>query len=1207
MIQAIVLELLPARGLDQSMLLPVLVGLLVVLFFTEVFGWVFAGAVVPGYLASVLVIQPVTGVIVIFESLTTLAISAGLAKLLSKTDVWTRFFGRERFFLILLVSLIVRIHDHAWFAPWAINWLDHQLELQLEITQEFYSVGLVLVPLTANMLWKPEPHRGLLQLGVEVGITFLVVAFVLLPYTNLSLSSVELTYENTAVNFVAHAKAHIILMSAALLAAQFNLTYGWDFNGILVPALLALLWLTPLKLVATLVEAIVVLYLTRGFLKLPVIQHLDFEGPRKIVLVFSLAFLWKLALGFALIPLFPELKISDTYGFGYLLSSLLSVKMLSKKSVRAVMLPSLVASAGGFVIGSSIGFVLELLSPGVPEARALAVNDSLRLGKTPVGVMALARMQAGSYGDELEPPPQSELVNLQRFWKKAATWVEGEGEMPGEEDAHLQALGLRIYELPDIPVGRMPQPGSLDARTQRDWYGFVEQGEGPYRGWPVALLAPGAKGPVIVVPAPYSEAPVAEAAAVVCRELDCRAVLVAGREQAAEGTSINPRPLEKAMEAFAEVPMVVLRGEPSLLPESVEALIPFVDGVTDDEDQAIPEAAYARVHPLRGSFDLHAPWSHYSLEWEPLDTGVRPPGGDALFVLMRVEIPALEARVISGLDEFVYGGTAPRGPEPVAPTIRGVGLLAELSRMHDQREPPGLAGAKYREPSPAELRVLEELVVEPLVRWSKDVEADDVRTSRSPPPGVAAWASLLEYELADFGACDEDAAGEAEPGAEPEAEPGAETSAELPEPCMLILREQDREDTAGWGTLLVRRGEHAPTIIEVPRPHREFNTWRVGAELWQLSDSQALLIAGADGLPDGLGSGRERGMSSSDAEEGDDAEAPTDDGESTEDEPARLDRRLDLGPSPVRPGNLETPFQAMHQGIERALAARPGAPLIQVRGVASYRALRREVIIGMGQPSLEELEGDACLGLLVPPLRALVESWGGCQVADGSQELYLLSGAGVPQLEYSRELGDERELRVLWLSANIRSRFATDSGRGELRGLLQAGIPVSAGGEIARLLAPLWSPTPQGEVQADERASEGADAEAVAGAVRIAEQAEFQRAVALAIGYAETTNYHQLRALRELDAASSRLRVQAGVGSDWGRPFLVIELVGDQLGRRALVSLEHRLSGSVEFSWAELASEDDGGAGTLRAAAMGRPQTMIVKDLVLSRSPEVFE
>jgi hypothetical protein len=46
-----VLHLFPERGLDQSILVAVLVGIWVLLFFTEVFGWVWAGLVVPGYLA----------------------------------------------------------------------------------------------------------------------------------------------------------------------------------------------------------------------------------------------------------------------------------------------------------------------------------------------------------------------------------------------------------------------------------------------------------------------------------------------------------------------------------------------------------------------------------------------------------------------------------------------------------------------------------------------------------------------------------------------------------------------------------------------------------------------------------------------------------------------------------------------------------------------------------------------------------------------------------------------------------------------------------------------------------------------------------------------------------------------------------------------------------------------------------------------------
>ena len=64
-----VLELLPHRGLDQSILLAVLVGLVTLLALTEAFGWVFVGLVIPGYLASIFVIQPLSGFAVVFESL----------------------------------------------------------------------------------------------------------------------------------------------------------------------------------------------------------------------------------------------------------------------------------------------------------------------------------------------------------------------------------------------------------------------------------------------------------------------------------------------------------------------------------------------------------------------------------------------------------------------------------------------------------------------------------------------------------------------------------------------------------------------------------------------------------------------------------------------------------------------------------------------------------------------------------------------------------------------------------------------------------------------------------------------------------------------------------------------------------------------------------------------------------------------------------
>ncbi len=1115
--ETFVLELLPARGLDQSMLLPVLVGLLVVLFFTETFGWVFAGAVVPGYLASVLIIQPVTGAIVIFESLATLAIAAALARIFSKTDAWSRFFGRERFFLILAVSLIVRTHDHAWFVPWAITQLDEQLGTTLETQQEFYSVGLVLVPLTANMLWKPAIHRGLLQLAVQVGITYLIVGFILLPYTNLTLSSVELTYENTAVNFVGHAKVHIILLTTALLAAQFNLTYGWDFNGILVPALLAMLWLTPLKLVATVGEAVVVLYMVKGFMRLPVIRHLDFAGARKITTVFALAFLWKMALGFALAPLFPELKISDTYGFGYLLSSLLAVKMLGRKSVRAVLLPSLAASAGGFVLGSMLSFALDIVAPEPPPTDSITRPASSRLVMTPLGVMTLARMHIEVQRQE-PPPTQAELRQLQLFWAKVATLGRALGRDGGSELSEVIAefagestpspldplrhrgapLGLQIVELGSFTNA---------AGTERAWYGIVEQDGPARRGFASGLVIPEAEGPVLVVPMPASEAPVAEAAAIACQRVDCRAVLVAGRELAKAGTGISPRPIEIAMQAFEGAQIAILRG---YAPKQSSSLVRSLPHSTLAEQVG---RTPTRIHPLRGYFDLGGLvelWPDYELDWQPRETLVRAPDGDGDLMLVRTTIAQLEDMVLAEAHELVER-------ESLAPEhIEEAELLATLARMHGNREPPGLAGSGYVPPSRAELSLLTREIVEPLAEWSQSSGP-----GISPPPSVALWVAELGYELVEFGDCsDRD-------------EPA----------CTVMLRERSRPSTAGWGTLLLRRGPRMlPSSIEVPRPHREFETWRIGAELWQISEASALLIAGADGLPQ---ASRRQSFASN--------------------------------PDPVWPGNLNTAFQAFHQAIDRSSVRERAGAVVQIRGLGSHHQINRDIVIGLGQPGKADGFDEACWAALDERLAGLVRAWGSCRIADGSGDLYLLSGAGIPQLEYSRELRN-REVRVLWLSARLRQRFRTDRGVPEIRGLRQVGFEPQPLHETEVLLAPLF------EVPAGHRVGKHG----------------FDRAIELAVEYAETGNLHVLRELQLLRERNVDIRVEAGIGLDWSRPFLLIEWTGDELGARALVSLDHLLGQRVEFSVAEF---EDQGVMRLQTVALARPQVLIATDLSTSPTP----
>ena len=150
-----VLPIFPRYGFDQSVTTPVLLGVLVSWFFTETFGWVFAGLVVPGYLASVFLLDAPGGVIDVFEAVLTYGVARLIGEHLSRSGLTTRFFGRERFFLVVLVSILVRLAVEAWILPRFVSgvWA--------------YSVGLVVVPLAANACWKTGLWRGAVQNGIR--------------------------------------------------------------------------------------------------------------------------------------------------------------------------------------------------------------------------------------------------------------------------------------------------------------------------------------------------------------------------------------------------------------------------------------------------------------------------------------------------------------------------------------------------------------------------------------------------------------------------------------------------------------------------------------------------------------------------------------------------------------------------------------------------------------------------------------------------------------------------------------------------------------------------------------------------------------------------------------------------------------------------------------------------------------------------------
>lgn len=349
-------------GFESTLLVPVLVGALVMAAFTEWWGWDFVGVVVPGYLCSVLLLEPVAAGVVVVEAVVTLGAVRGLVAILDRARLAYPVFGRDRFYLILVASVLVRIVVEGLLLQPLAALLERAVPGFGAHRNELFGIGLVLVPLMANRFWRPGLRSGLFQLGVETALVLAAVS-ALGRFTNFSIAGFELAYDHLALAFLSSPRAQIAVLVTAALASAFNKRYGWDYHGILVPALLALAAATPLKLLTTFVEAVVVVVLASALVRLPAFRDVNVEGPRKIVLCFVIGFALRLGLAAALSARYPGYRPADFFGFGYILPSLLAERIWTKISAPLVVLPTLQTSLLGVAAAAALGFVLARIAP----------------------------------------------------------------------------------------------------------------------------------------------------------------------------------------------------------------------------------------------------------------------------------------------------------------------------------------------------------------------------------------------------------------------------------------------------------------------------------------------------------------------------------------------------------------------------------------------------------------------------------------------------------------------------------------------------------------------------------------------------------------------------------------------------------------------------------------------------------------------------
>lgn len=803
------LSLFPPGSLASSIITTVWVGVWVIVFFNLRFGWVLSGLVVPGYLVPLLILKPWAALTIGIEAVVTYALVWGFSEYFSRFGGWSSLFGRDRFFALVLVSVIVRIGFDGWLLPHTAAWLNAAFDLQFDYHSHLHSFGLVIIALLANQFWKTGLWRGLLPFLVTTGLTYLLVRYGLMELTNFAMSNISYMYEDIATSMLASPKSYIVLLLAALLASRLNLLYGWDFAGILIPSLLALQWHWPGKILATFGEALVILLLAHLVLRLPWYRHVSVEGARKLLLFFNIGFVYKLVLGYLIVWWFPQVRVTDTYGFGYLLGTLMALKMHDKdiavRLLRAVLQTSLTA----FAVASVIGFALTLL----PSARLLNWQSTAPASSGPV-----PRRSA----------PLSEVLQTAKVTLYAQQTAATARRPPTPAELAQFSAALRLLQSyrqqPDPTLlrqarGRLNQLGYQLAWVESRYLYLAEQAPG--RGWGLYVLdMQTANRLVIEAPKALTEPGTLEAARLLFEQFTAAALAIGVPPRgpataAAVGIRAHDTLLQRFHQVMAARDVLQVRRYTSA---SRRALFgkrrqrPELQAADPEPSLWIKGELPQGLHLAR----LRALTEELALFWRaPAYANVQRATtrtGFAELILSRAALRHLQAMAGAGQGEAAAKEVGQQRIDGYLMEwlLTGKHLLAD--RGSNAYQPPRLAALLY----------FDEAVLTPLLQTLRadyrqgEWRAVGLDTLRA----VAAAAAVFDYRLVQY------------------------RHQGTGEDFLILTERAGTRQPRYWGTYVFRLGQAAPYLLQVPRPLYETNSFEYAVAQFERLKARALLIAG---------------------------------------------------------------------------------------------------------------------------------------------------------------------------------------------------------------------------------------------------------------------------------------------------------------------------------------------------------------------------
>lgn len=800
-----ILPIFPPGSLDSSVITATWIGVMVSVFFNLRFGWVLSGLVVPGYLVPLIIIKPWSAAVVGIEGVATYAIVWLFSEFCPRFGWWSSLFGRDRFFALVLVSIAVRLVFDSWLLPTAGEWVVSTWGIAFDYRNNLHSFGLIVVALLANQFWKTGFFRGIIPVATTLGLTWLLIRFGLMEFTNFRISDIGFLYEDLAGSLLATPKAYMILVVTAFLASRLNLRYGWDFNGILIPSLIALQWYQPVKILTSVFEAFVILGLSILILRLPLFATATVEGGRKLLMFFSVGFAYKIALGFALPMLLPGVKVTDYFGFGYLLSTLIAMKIHDKEILARLTRATLQTSAIGATVATIVGFGLTLLPPfwSWTERQVIPSIVAAERSTNFVRLDELIRERVvGVYAATaaLPPPPPHILDPFERTTRRLLSSLRGADET-GAQDAmdELARMGLA-------------------AVTVEGRYIVIESPEN--RHWGTFILDRESKSELVLeIPDPLQRRGLMDASMGLANALGFRGLALAGISQTRTGQAAaeNAIGFGSLFHAFhralggRDVLQVKAHGRASA------AALTGLRSNSEEELARTPPGLWAKA-PLPASLDLNALGN---IVGKPQVTwGVSP-------------VPSLQAEFSRGAYAELFlsaphirrviARTAETRSASIAPTTVADTPAWLRQTLIGSKDSIAVAGSDlYRPPQLNEMMFLDAEVIAPLVAATDHVAAgrldDSALQEQLQVISVAAAQMGFRLSLLRDG-----------------------TGGQF-----LVLSEDGGPERRYWGTAIFRLGERSGTVIQVPRPVYEANTLEAALSLFDSLKAAALVVAGAD-------------------------------------------------------------------------------------------------------------------------------------------------------------------------------------------------------------------------------------------------------------------------------------------------------------------------------------------------------------------------